>query len=137
MYLHSGDHVLGLFNFELLWGQDVNRCLRYYNKWYISKSPPHPQNQYSIYLWLVCPTTQIVVTISIFSWISPPHLRMTIYSQGSWSHGSWIYNYLCNHCLSPLMLWARITIRARCTTLGDKVYRWLATGRWFLRVLHQ
>jgi len=19
-----------------------------------------------------------------------------------WSYGSWIYNYLCNHCLSPL-----------------------------------
>jgi hypothetical protein len=25
-----------------------------------------------------------------------------------WSHGSWIYNYLCNQCLSPLMLWVRI-----------------------------
>jgi len=27
------------------------------------------------------------------------------YSRGpwwSWSHGSWIYNYLCNRCLSPL-----------------------------------
>ena len=24
----------------------------------------------------------------------------------SWSHGSWIYNYLCNQCLSPLKLWA-------------------------------
>jgi len=22
-----------------------------------------------------------------------------------WSYGSWIYNYLCNQCLSPLMLW--------------------------------
>jgi len=21
-----------------------------------------------------------------------------------WSYGSWIYNYLCNRCLSPLML---------------------------------
>ena len=25
----------------------------------------------------------------------------------SWSYGSWIYNYLCNQCLSPLMLWVR------------------------------
>ena len=48
-----------------------------------------------------------------------------------WSYGSWIYNYLCNHCLSPLMLWVRISIRARCTTLCDKVCQWLATGRWF------
>ena len=31
-----------------------------------------------------------------------------------WSYGSWIYNYLCNQCLSPLM-WVRISIRARWT----------------------
>jgi len=30
-----------------------------------------------------------------------------------WSYGSWSYNYLCNQCLSPLMLWVRISIRAR------------------------
>ena len=48
-----------------------------------------------------------------------------------WSHGSWIYNYLCIQCLSPLMLWVRISIRARCTTLSDKVCQWLATGQWF------
>ena len=29
------------------------------------------------------------------------------------------------------MLWVRISIRARCTTLCDKVYQWLATGRGF------
>ena len=51
--------------------------------------------------------------------------------QGPWSYGSWIYNYLCNQCLSPLMLWVRILIRARCTTLCDKVCQWLATGQWF------
>jgi len=45
--------------------------------------------------------------------------------------GSWIDNYLCNQCLSPLMLWVRISIRVRCTTLCDKVCQWLATGRWF------
>ena len=25
----------------------------------------------------------------------------------SWLYGSWIYNYLCNQCLSPLKLWFR------------------------------
>ena len=41
-----------------------------------------------------------------------------------------IYNCLCNQCLVPLMrVW--ILIRARCTTLCDKVCQWLATGRWF------
>jgi hypothetical protein len=68
-----------------------------------------------------------------------------------WSYGSWTYNYLCNQCLSPLMLWVRILIRdylcnqclsplmlwvrilirARCTTLCDKVCQWLATCWWF------
>ena len=46
-------------------------------------------------------------------------------------YGSWIYNYLCNMCLSPLMFLVWISIRARCTTLFDKVCQWLATGRWF------
>ena len=49
----------------------------------------------------------------------------------SWSYDSWIYNYLCNQWLSPLMLWVRISIRARCTTLCNKVCQWLLTGRWF------
>ena len=53
-------------------------------------------------------------------------------SSWPWSYCSWIYNYLCNQCLSPLMLWARkISIGARCTTLCDKVCHWLAAGRCF------
>ena len=28
-----------------------------------------------------------------------------------WSYGSWIFNYLCNRCLSPLKLWVRIPLR--------------------------
>ena len=48
-----------------------------------------------------------------------------------WSNGSWIYNYICNQYISPLMLYVRISIRVRCTTLCDKVCQWLVTGRWF------
>jgi len=33
----------------------------------------------------------------------------------SWSYGSWIYNYICNQCLSPLTLWIRTLFMARCT----------------------
>ena len=53
----------------------------------------------------------------------------------SWSYGSWIYNYLCNQCLSPLMLWVRIPLRQGelDTTLCDKVCQSLAGG--FLVVL--
>ena len=44
------------------------------------------------------------------------------------SYGSWVYNYICNQCLSPLMLRVRISIRARCTTLCGKVYQWFSPG---------
>ena len=54
-----------------------------------------------------------------------------------WSYGSWIYNYICNQWLSPLMLWVRISIRASCTTLCDKVCQWLSYDKsvGFFRVL--
>jgi hypothetical protein len=29
--------------------------------------------------------------------------------------GSWIYNYLCNQCLSLIKLWVRILFIVRCT----------------------
>jgi len=46
----------------------------------------------------------------------------------SWSYGSWIYNYLCNQCLSLLKLWVRTPFMTRCTRYN---IMWLATGRWF------
>ena len=52
-------------------------------------------------------------------------------SSWPWSYGSWIYNYLCNQRISPLMLWVWTSIWARCTPLCDKVCQWLATGHWF------
>jgi hypothetical protein len=58
--------------------------------------------------------------------------KQTIYCK-TWprSFGSWNYNCLCNQCLSPLMLRVRISIRARCTILCDKVFQWLERGPWF------
>jgi hypothetical protein len=48
-------------------------------------------------------------------------------------YGSWIYNDLCNQCLSPLTLWVLIPLRwgVLDTTLCDKVCQWLATDLWF------
>ena len=31
----------------------------------------------------------------------------------SWPYGSWINNYICNQCLSPITMWVRIPLR-RC-----------------------
>jgi len=59
------------------------------------------------------------------------NIKLTYGLSWSWSYGSWIYNYLCNQCLLPLMLWVRFSIRMRCTTLCDKVCQWPPTGRWF------
>ena len=51
----------------------------------------------------------------------------------SWSYGSWIYNYVCNQCLSLLKLCVRIPLRQGVidATLCYKVCKWLATGQWF------
>ena len=63
-------------------------------------------------------------------WNNYGHLLYMKGPSWPWSYDSWIYNYLWNQCLSSLM-WVRISISARCTTLCDKVCQWLATGRWF------
>ena len=51
----------------------------------------------------------------------------------SWSYGSWIYNYICNQCPSPLKLWVRTPLRRSVldTTLCDNVCQWHTTRRWF------
>jgi len=36
----------------------------------------------------------------------------------SWVYGSWIYNYLCDLCPSPLRLWDRIPFMERWTRLN-------------------
>ena len=50
-----------------------------------------------------------------------------------WSYGSWIYNYLCNPCLSPLTLWGGILLWQGVLDikLCDKFCQWLAAGQWF------
>ena len=59
----------------------------------------------------------------LFRWIYGPFLKGLL---GSLSYGSWIYNYLCNQCLSPLTLWVQIPLRQGVldTTLCDKVCQW-------------
>jgi hypothetical protein len=49
-----------------------------------------------------------------------------------WSYGSWTSNYLCNQCLSLIMMWVRILLERGVldTTLCDKDYQWLAARRW-------
>jgi hypothetical protein len=93
-----------------------------YNKWVINIS-----NE-SLCPWWYCSWIYQYQSPLIFLFIQGP----------SWSlsFGSWIYNYLCNQCLSLLMLWVRIPLKRGVlnTTLCDKVCPWLLASHWFSRV---
>ena len=77
----------------------------------------------------------IVFKLNELSYNNTYNLSLFIFLQSgpswSWLYCSWIYNYLCNECLSPLMLWVEIPRRQVVldTTLCDK----LVSG--FLKVL--
>ena len=72
-------------------------------------------------------------TVYIYNWLQ---FNSSLSFKGpswSWSYGSWIYNYLCNQCLSPLKLsfWILLRRGALGTTLCDKESQWLGAGWWF------
>ena len=60
----------------------------------------------NIFLKRKCPYESFLLMISI---------AIILGLSLSWSFGSWINNYLCNQCLSPLKLWVRIPFMTRCT----------------------
>ena len=72
----------------------------------------------------------LICTYPIFS-------RMVVGPLWSWLYGSWIYNYLCNQCLSPLVVSSNPVHGdgrgVLDTTVCDNVCQWLATWtvRWF------
>ena len=84
----------------------------------------------------------IVNNFHKYSTIFKQHQDVT-YSTGPswpWMYGTWIYNYLCNLCLSPLTLWVRIPLMAMCTQYNIKLVSDLQhVGGFFqvLRFLHQ
>ena len=95
---------------------------------------PTIRNQASIFNLPLIPCSHISsVFLVLLPLIPYSHISSVFLGTSwSWSYGSWIYNYLCNQWLAPLMLWVRISIRARCTTLCDKKKcQWFATGQWF------
>jgi len=59
------------------------------------------------------------------------HLQYLFYFRGRRGHDLWIYNYLCNQCISPLKLLLWIPLMARCTLYNFVIVcQWLAAGRW-------
>ena len=53
--------------------------------------------------------------LPLVGWQIDVHLIWRRGPSWSWLYGSWIYNYLCNQCLSPLKLWVWAPFMARCS----------------------
>jgi hypothetical protein len=67
-------------------------------------------------------------------WMLLIKVLFTITTGGpSWSYGRWIYNYICNQCLSPFKFWVRIPLISMCTWYNFiwLSFQWLVTGQWF------
>ena len=59
---------------------------------------------------------------------------MSVGPAWSWSYDSWLYNYLCNQCISPPTWWARIPPRRDIlNALSDKLVSDLRQVGVFLR----
>jgi hypothetical protein len=62
--------------------------------------------------WRSLMITQYVRLDSDVHWVGHVfHLKTWMGQSWPWSYCSWIYNYLCNQCLSLLMLWIRMSLR--------------------------
>ena len=65
-------------------------------------------------MWSYTEVVGLTTIIYHFSlvYMSSQHLKRPLCP---WLYGSWIYNYLCNQCISPLKLWVRIPVIVGCT----------------------
>jgi hypothetical protein len=73
--------------------------------------------QQNLYKWSHVPGIESDQEVKSISSTSQGQINSDLLQRPSWlwSYGSWIYNYLCNQCLSPLKLWVRTLFMARCT----------------------
>ena len=109
-----------------LFKHDTQWMVRVQAIWYPVNPHPHPSPGDALDNFTQCmvvrfPKVQLYVHVVL----------KNFQPSWSWSYGSRVNDYLCNQCLSPLMMWVRISISARCMTFCDKVCQSLATGRWF------
>jgi hypothetical protein len=63
-------------------------------------------------------------------WISLNFRQCLMRESWVYTDKLWIKKFSPKNIDLPLLLWVRISIRARCTTLCDQVCQWLATCQW-------
>jgi len=106
------------YNFTFQWNQSwiqfffsttaVVRCTLYRPMWHSLST----EGQW-FSMGITCQFPQLIKYLNINS--TKLNFNLKVYNQGtSWSYGSWIYNYLCNQCLSPIMLRVRTPFMGRC-----------------------
>jgi hypothetical protein len=88
------------------------------------------------YITIIC-SLDLTLTF-ICSLVSNEYINLNpVYYSNQHNEYSYIepMNFTTTYAISAYhnlyMLWVRISIRERCTTLCDKVCQWLVTGRWF------
>ena len=76
--------------------------------------------------------TQYLASVSFYCYFCIVEFHSRRGPSWSWSYGSWIYNYLCNQSLLPLMLWVRISHWRGVldTTLWEQVYMQYSYRHW-------
>ena len=126
---HQRSHDLFVIGYQNIRGQMIYLLLLTRTSevtWFICYWLPEHPRSHDLFVIVAQSLVFCVVTFVLFFIMR--HLAIVFlfdfhYTEGPswpWSYDSWIYNYLCNQCLLPLMLWVWISIRAMWTTLCDK-----------------
>ena len=78
-----------------------------------------PNHMYTLYIWveanLCFCIVYICIALNIHLSRGESHSLVGASLSWSWSYGSWIYNNMCNQCLTPLKLRVRTLFVDKCT----------------------
>jgi hypothetical protein len=100
------DRVVFYFSFYVAYSHPRDNCI------YLCIMTSKNNYTYILYIHFAYSYTKQCKSESVSFLLTEIKQRLTILKKEgpswSWSYGSWIYNHLCNQCLSLLTLWVRI-----------------------------
>ena len=84
-----------------------------------------------VYIVVYCCPSAVRLALLLCSNWSTGSLPQNLGLWQSWLFGtcSWIHNYLCNQCLSPLTLWFRITLEGEVYSIQQYVIKFVSDLR--------